>query len=85
VLQILKISDLTHYAIRTEINHFPKEGEIRLKMRILIVGFRICDAQTRKQHILEEKTNVKCCVQRDSSIKTRQAYTETVEPVSSTD
>jgi hypothetical protein len=28
VLQILKISDVTHCGVRTEISHFPKEGEI---------------------------------------------------------
>ena len=84
-LQILKNSDLKHYGFRTEIIHFPVEGKVRFKIRILIFGFRICDTQTRKKHICEEKTNVKCCVQRDSWIKTRQADTETVEPVSSTD
>lgn len=66
VLQILKTSDLTHCGICAEIKHFPKEGEIRLKIRILIAGFPICDAQTRKEHILEGKINVKFCVQRDS-------------------
>jgi hypothetical protein len=63
----------------------PDEGQVCLKIKILIAGFRICISKTREQHILVEKTDVKCCVQKDTGIKTSQAYTETVEPVSSTD
>lgn len=90
MLQLLKFSAITYYDIYSEINHIPGEEQIILKIRInfplLIFVFE--PVKLNKEHRMfwkEEKTNVKYCVQKDSWIKTRQTYMETVEPVSSAD